>query len=64
MLRRAPMRLLSTDSVQGRIESKLKEALSPQLLRVEDTSGGCGSFFRVVVVSPKFAGLSVLKQQR
>ena len=27
-------------------------------------SGGCGAFFRVLVVSPSFTGLSLVKQHR
>jgi stress-induced morphogen len=33
-------------------------------VEVRDTSGGCGSFYQVLVVSPKFVGLTPVKQQR
>ena len=33
-------------------------------VEVEDTSGGCGSFFQVRVTSPAFTGKSMIKQHR
>ncbi|CAH1170422.1 unnamed protein product [Phaedon cochleariae] len=33
-------------------------------INVEDTSGGCGAMFNVVIESPEFHGLSVMKQHR
>lgn len=46
------------------IHSKLTSALSPVHLSIEDTSGGCGAFFRINVVSDAFAGKSLVKQHR
>jgi len=46
------------------IAEKLKTNLSPTHLSIEDTSGGCGSFFRINIVSEKFTGLSLMKQHR
>lgn len=33
-------------------------------LEVSDISGGCGSMYGIDIVSEKFRGLSMLKQQR
>lgn len=38
--------------------------LAPAAVTVKDTSGNCGSFFHVEVVSPAFAGLSLVQQHR
>jgi stress-induced morphogen len=42
----------------------LTSALDPSFLDLEDTSGGCGTFYRLVVASPSFDGLSLVKQHR
>jgi BolA-like protein 3 len=42
----------------------LSEKLSATHCTVEDTSGGCGAFFRVVCVSPMFEGMRPLAQHR
>ena len=34
------------------------------MLNVKDVSGGCGSMFAINIVSEKFNGLSLIKQQR
>eukprot|EP01139_Manchomonas_bermudensis_P007373 Amastigsp_a180628_222.p1 type:complete len:105 gc:universal Amastigsp_a180628_222:490-176(-) len=49
---------------ESTIRATLETALAPSVLEVEDLSGGCGSMFRVRVVSAKFDGLSLLKQHR
>lgn len=46
------------------IHSKLTAALTPSFLHLEDTSGGCGTFYRLVIASPSFEGLSLVKQHR
>jgi BolA-like protein 3 len=33
-------------------------------MQVQDISGGCGSMYGIEIVSEKFRGLSMLKQQR
>lgn len=38
--------------------------LSPTELMVKDISGGCGSMYGIDIVSEKFRGLNMLKQQR
>ena len=42
----------------------LAEELEPSELEVQDISGGCGSMYGIEVVSEKFRGLNMLKQQR
>ena len=42
----------------------LQKELKPVKLEVQDISGGCGSMYGIEVVSERFRGLSVLKQQR
>lgn len=40
-------------------------SLSPATsLLVRDVSGGCGSMYAIDISSPRFRGLSLLKQQR
>jgi len=46
------------------IHSKLMEKFSPSQLEVEDVSGGCGSFYTVVIASESFKGLPTVKQHR
>ncbi|KAM7189235.1 BolA protein [Naviculisporaceae sp. PSN 640] len=42
----------------------LMAELSPTELTVKDISGGCGSMYGIDIVSEKFRGLTMLKQQR
>lgn len=42
----------------------LMKALEPTKLEVQDISGGCGSMYGIDVVSERFRGLGMLKQQR
>jgi stress-induced morphogen len=46
--------------IWGMLQSELK----PTKLEVQDISGGCGSMYGIEVVSERFRGLSMLKQQR
>lgn len=46
------------------IHSKLTSSLQPSYLHLEDTSGGCGTFFRLLIASPHFDGQSLVKQHR
>ena len=47
-----------------RVYNILAEELEPSELEVQDISGGCGSMYGIEVVSEKFRGLNMLKQQR
>ena len=42
----------------------LQRELEPTKLEVQDISGGCGSMYGIEVVSERFRGLNMLKQQR
>lgn len=44
--------------------SVLKEKLGATVADIRDVSGGCGSFYQVLVVSAQFAGLTTMKQHR
>jgi stress-induced morphogen len=49
-------------------ERQIWELLMKELqctnLEVQDISGGCGSMYGIDIVSEKFRGISMLKQQR
>ena len=46
------------------IEDILKKEFSPQKMLVQDVSGGCGSFYSIVIASSKFNGISTVKAHR
>lgn len=46
------------------VHKKLDEALKPDILSVNDISGGCGSMFAINIVSDRFKGLTTIKQHR
>lgn len=46
------------------IWEKLIGKFSPSQLRVEDVSGGCGTFYAIVIASDSFKGLPIVKQHR
>ncbi|RPD62006.1 bola-like protein [Lentinus tigrinus ALCF2SS1-7] len=46
------------------IHDKLTEKFRPTELHVEDVSGGCGTFYNIIIASDEFKGLSLVKQQR
>ncbi|KAL2753079.1 hypothetical protein ACRALDRAFT_1066006 [Sodiomyces alcalophilus JCM 7366] len=52
------------DSAESWIWDELTAELAPVELDVRDVSGGCGSMYAIDIASPKFAGLTMLKQQR
>ena len=54
----------SESSGYASIHSKLTSALHPTFLQLEDTSGGCGTFYRLVIAAPAFDGLSLVAQHR
>ena len=62
--RPAHARFLTTDTVTN-MTKKLEATFGPDaVVQVEDTSGGCGSFYRVAVASAAFAGTTRIKQHR
>ncbi|KAF2126117.1 bola-like protein [Dothidotthia symphoricarpi CBS 119687] len=44
--------------------NKIKAELDPVKLEVQDVSGGCGSMYAIDIESPKFKGLTVIKQHK
>ncbi|KZT13155.1 bola-like protein [Laetiporus sulphureus 93-53] len=46
------------------IYSKLTERFSPSELEVQDISGGCGTFYHIVIASEAFKGIPMIKQHR
>ncbi|KAI4945311.1 hypothetical protein J4E86_009198 [Alternaria arbusti] len=44
--------------------NKIKAELEPVKLEVQDISGGCGSMYAIQIESPKFQGLTVIKQHK
>lgn len=46
------------------MEEKIREGLAPEVVQIEDTSGGCGAFYRILVVSDAFKGKGVVAQHR
>jgi len=44
--------------------NKIKAALQPVGLKVQDKSGGCGSMYALEIESPKFRGLTVIEQHK
>ena len=66
--RPAHARFLTTDpsfDTVMNMTKKLEATFGPDaVVQVEDTSGGCGSFYRVAVASAAFAGTTRIKQHR
>lgn len=46
------------------IYDKLRSKFSPSHLRVQDVSGGCGSFYAITISSKDFTGMPMVKQHR
>ncbi|PPR02482.1 hypothetical protein CVT24_002031 [Panaeolus cyanescens] len=57
---------LQADASKGEqaIYHKLTQKFSPTELRVQDVSGGCGTFYAIVISSSQFKGLPIVKQHR
>ncbi|KAL7416041.1 bola protein [Mrakia frigida] len=49
---------------EAEIRNKLFDRLEAEGCDVEDTSGGCGTFYAIRITSPAFVGLSKVKQHR
>ncbi|GAX77886.1 hypothetical protein CEUSTIGMA_g5328.t1 [Chlamydomonas eustigma] len=62
-------RFIATISAASEIEKKIAQKLSSNIagassIVVQDTSGGCGSFYKIEIVAPEFRGQSVVKQHQ
>ncbi|WVF72039.1 hypothetical protein IAT40_006851 [Kwoniella sp. CBS 6097] len=52
------------DKGEKAIYDKLKAAFPGNKLEVQDVSGGCGSFYAIIISSPAFKGLTTIKQHK
>lgn len=46
------------------IEEILQKEFSPKHLQVQDVSGGCGSFYAIIIASSRFKGITTVKAHR
>ncbi|TFK43255.1 bola protein [Crucibulum laeve] len=53
-----------TSEGEQTIHAKLTAKFAPSQLQVQDISGGCGSFYAIVIASEAFKGLSIVKQHK
>ena len=53
-----------TAGAESTIRSILEKELTPTKLEVQDTSGGCGAMFNIVVESPIFKGKTLVAQHK
>ncbi|TDL29778.1 bola-like protein [Rickenella mellea] len=60
----APATPPQMDDGERAIHAKLAERFKPSQLQVQDVSGGCGTFYAIMITSQAFKGLSVVKQHR
>lgn len=51
-------------SGEEEIHTLLTKRFSPTHVQVQDVSGGCGSFYAIVIASKEFKGLNTVKQHR
>ncbi|KAJ9477260.1 BolA-like protein 3 [Pseudozyma hubeiensis] len=49
---------------EQKIRSILTSKFNPSILKVQDVSGGCGSFYAIQLSSKEFKGLSTVKAHR
>ncbi|KAF2751454.1 bola-like protein [Sporormia fimetaria CBS 119925] len=72
-LRTAPFSTAASDrpeppdylnDAERHIFDKIRAELDPVKLEVQDISGGCGSMYALEIVSPKFKGLTIVKQHK
>ncbi|GAA5950641.1 hypothetical protein JCM3765_000561 [Sporobolomyces pararoseus] len=56
----------SSDLSEGEqlLKSKLESSLSGASVKVQDVSGGCGSFYAIQIEHESFKGLNTIKQHR
>ncbi|KAL9712569.1 hypothetical protein Ac2012v2_003806 [Leucoagaricus gongylophorus] len=59
-----PAPSLDLSEGEREIYQKLTDKFSPTTLRVQDISGGCGSFYAIAITSEAFRGLSMVKQHQ
>ncbi|KAF2144263.1 uncharacterized protein K452DRAFT_296471 [Aplosporella prunicola CBS 121167] len=52
------------DEGELHVFNKVKAALEPVRLNVQDISGGCGSMYGIEIESARFRGMTVIKQHK
>ncbi|CAD6574147.1 MAG: hypothetical protein TREMPRED_001022 [Tremellales sp. Tagirdzhanova-0007] len=52
------------DTGEQAIYDKLSSRFPGKQLQVQDVSGGCGSFYAILISSPAFKGLNTIKQHK
>ncbi|KAM9980837.1 hypothetical protein ACTFIY_003154 [Dictyostelium cf. discoideum] len=55
---------VTNDPKGDKIRDLLNTALKPSTLNVIDMSGGCGSMYKIEIVSPEFKDKSMVSQHR
>ncbi|KAN0037616.1 hypothetical protein ACTFIV_002969 [Dictyostelium citrinum] len=55
---------ISNDPKGDKIRDLLNTTLKPSTLNVIDMSGGCGSMYKIEIISSEFKGKSMLSQHR
>ncbi|TFK74505.1 bola-like protein [Pluteus cervinus] len=53
-----------TSEGEQKLVDMLKAKLTPTRVRVQDVSGGCGTFYAIEIESEAFKGLSMVKQHK
>ncbi|KAI3651399.1 hypothetical protein MP228_003741 [Amoeboaphelidium protococcarum] len=55
----------SVSSLESSMKSKIQQSISPlNHLEIHDVSGGCGTSFELLIVSPSFEGKNTLARHR
>ncbi|TQS34739.1 hypothetical protein Golomagni_04867 [Golovinomyces magnicellulatus] len=52
------------NATEKKIYQLLLRELNPSFLHVQDISGGCGSMYEIEIISERFIGLNMVKQQK
>ena len=54
----------SSGTPEEKMQAVLRDELGAEFVEIEDISGGCGSMYKMFVVSAEFEGLNQVKQHR
>lgn len=58
------LRDAAADAKRDHIIGLLERKFTPQTLRVQDVSGGCGAFYAIQITSSAFRGMSTVQAHR
>lgn len=59
-----PAAAAAAGTPEAAMAAVLRAKLGAEVVEVKDVSGGCGSFYTVLVVAPQFEGMPTMKQHR